>query len=275
MYQIAVFVDAGYVHGQGSALLAGHKQPRRITRISSVPIMSAIKEKCAEVAPEARLLRVYWYDGLLGNGRQTPEQQEVALSPLTKLRLGVVNSQGEQKEVDSLIVTDMIELARNRAVSDVLLISGDGDIRVGMQIAQTFGVQAHLLGIKPALGSQSPWLVQEADTHHEWLEAAVASFLTIGSEETSADRVHLSRDLSEQPRSFEDAVEIVVQEALTGLSETVAESVRREFRANPASVPPIIDRPILGKLGYVLKSDLSPEQRKQLRELLKEKLRSF
>jgi uncharacterized LabA/DUF88 family protein len=75
-----------------------------------------------------------------------------------KVRLGFVNSVGEQKGVDSLIVTDMIALARNRAVSDAVLVSGDEDLRVGVQQAQEFGVRVHLVGIKPSGGNQSLFL---------------------------------------------------------------------------------------------------------------------
>jgi uncharacterized LabA/DUF88 family protein len=81
-----------------------------------------------------------------------------------KVRLGFVNSVGEQKGVDSPIVTDMIALARNRAISDAVLVSGDEDLRVGVQQAQEFGVRVHLIGIKPSRGSQSLFLLQEADT---------------------------------------------------------------------------------------------------------------
>ena len=65
-----------------------------------------------------------------------------------------MNSVGEQKGVDSLIVTDMINLARNRAISDAVFVSGDEDLRVGVQQAQEFGVRVHLVGIKPSRGSQ-------------------------------------------------------------------------------------------------------------------------
>ena len=64
-----------------------------------------------------------------------------------KLRLGQLNSEGQQKGVDSLIVTDLIELARNKAISDAVVLTGDEDIRVGVQIAQSLGVRVHLLGI--------------------------------------------------------------------------------------------------------------------------------
>lgn len=42
------------------------------------------------------------------------------------------------------------------------------DLRVGVQQAQEYGVRVHLLDIKPARGSQSIFLLQEADTIHEW-----------------------------------------------------------------------------------------------------------
>jgi len=88
-----------------------------------------------------------------------------------------VNSVGEQKGVDSLIVTDMIALARNRAISDAVLVSGDEDLRVGVQQAQEFGVRVHLVGIKPSRGSQSLFLLQEADTTHEWAADDISKFL--------------------------------------------------------------------------------------------------
>lgn len=94
-----------------------------------------------------------------------------------KLRLGLLNSAGEQKGVDSLIVTDIIELARLGAIGDAVLLSGDEDVRVGVQIAQNYGVRIHLLGIEPARASQSKALLQEADTTSVWDKALVSSFL--------------------------------------------------------------------------------------------------
>ena len=85
-----------------------------------------------------------------------------------KVRLGFVNTAGQQKGVDSLVVTDMITLARNRAMAECVLLSGDEDIRVGVQQAQEYGVRVHLLGIRPARGSQSLFLRREADSSHEW-----------------------------------------------------------------------------------------------------------
>ncbi len=78
----------------------------------------------------------------------------------------------------SLIITDMISLWRNGAMADAVLLSGDEDLRVRVQQAQQFGVRVHLLGIKPSRGSQSLFLLQEADSTHEWGDSVVRRFLT-------------------------------------------------------------------------------------------------
>lgn len=108
-----------------------------------------------------------------------PTAQHLTLGHLDNVKgLGFVNSVGEQKGVDSLIVTDMIALARNRSITNAVLVSGDEDLRVGVQQAQEFGVRVHLVGIKSSRGSQSLFLLQEADTTHEWAEADVSAFLS-------------------------------------------------------------------------------------------------
>jgi NYN domain len=95
-----------------------------------------------------------------------------------KVRLGFINSAGQQKGVDSLIVTDLIELARQKAICDAILLSGDEDVRIGVQIAQNYGIRIHLLGISPSRGSQSLTLLQEADTTTEWDQQTVRRFLS-------------------------------------------------------------------------------------------------
>ncbi len=122
------------------------------------------------------LLRIYWYDGTATG--PSAQHQALAFKPCVKVRLGFVNNAGQQKGVDSLIITDMISLARNRAMSDAVLLSGDEDLRVGVQQAQEFGVRVHLLGITPCRGSQSQFLLQEADTTHEWTLAEISKFMS-------------------------------------------------------------------------------------------------
>lgn len=93
------------------------------------------------------------------------------------MRLGFINSLRQQKGVDSLIVTDMVTLAQNKAIVWCVLLAGDEDPRVGVQLTQEQGVRVHLLGIRPAKESQSNLLRQEADTTHEWNASDIKPFL--------------------------------------------------------------------------------------------------
>jgi uncharacterized LabA/DUF88 family protein len=272
--QVAVFVDAGYLYAQGSALLEGQKQPRNHIRLDIEATLAALKSLSEVTAPDARLLRTYWYDGIGRGGRLTSEQERVGGAQYTKLRLGLVNSKGEQKGVDSLLVTDLIDLARNRAITDALLLTGDEDIRVGVQIAQTFGVQIHLLGIKPARGSQSPDLIQESDTHHEWTDDIVRSLMQIEKKDAELAAA------AQSPKSAKgacsgDGVEIdeiiksAVGETLDSMDATALASAVSAFKVNPMVVPQELDRPTLGRLGKTLGRNLTDDERKQYRNHFK------
>jgi hypothetical protein len=271
MLQIAVFVDAGYLYAQGSVLLAGQKQPRTALELKVPEVLARLRATAQAVCPEGRMLRIYWYDGLLRNFRPSSEQNDVANAPLAKLRLGMMNSQGVQKGVDSLIVTDLIELARNRAISDALLLSGDEDIRIGVQIAQTFGVQVHLLGIQPARGSQSPDLIQESDTHQEWSKEHVQDFLSLRPVNHDVGPRGVDDPLAVAPAaqhelSLDDVVQAEIENALAKLTSSTRESVRRFAIANPGRVPPEVDRPVLGTIRNRLDRALSNEERKAYRD---------
>ncbi len=179
MDRIAIFVDAGYLFAQGSVALCGSKRPRTNVVLDPSSVIQPLKDFAKDRAPDAKLLRIYWYDGAIGGARPTADQALLAHLDDVKLRLGFVNSAGQQKGVDSLIVTDLIELARLGSLSDAVLLSGDEDVRVGVQIAQNYGVRIHLLGIFPSRGSQSQQLLQEADTTKEWDADMIASFLAL------------------------------------------------------------------------------------------------
>lgn len=267
--QVAVFVDAGYLYAQGSTLLAGKKQPRNLVILNVDATLEALRKLCNEVAPGQRLLRIYWYDGLPRSGRMSSEQEQVASAPYTKLRLGVINSNGEQKGVDSLIVTDIIDLARNRAVTSAIVLSGDEDIRIGVQIAQTFGVQVHLLGIKPARGSQSPDLIQEADTHHEWTEGLMKSLISILEQdfdpETDRKVVPSIAPAAPTALTLEAVFDTAINDCLNTVDTRILEVAIAAFRANPSVVPSELDRPTLGRIRNTLGRDLTELERKGYR----------
>lgn len=175
MDRVAVFVDAGYFFAQGSALLSGKKTQRGEVKLDHEKVLNALEEFACRVS-KLPLLRIYWYDGTATG--PSPQHIALAFENHIKVRLGFVNTAGQQKGVDSLIVTDMITLARNRSMCDAVLLSGDEDIRVGVQQAQEFGVRVHLLGITPCRGSQSQFLLQEADTTHEWTLKDISAFMS-------------------------------------------------------------------------------------------------
>ncbi len=175
---VAVFVDAGYLYALATMARFRTSYPRGRVSLNVESVVQELKREVAALDGGGnRLIRIYWYDGAPISGR-TGEQARTASLADVKLRLGSVNVYGQQKGVDALIVHDMSELARNRAVDAIVLLSGDEDVLVGVQTAQTFGVRVHLLGIDP-FRTQSEKLRFEADVTHEWPEGLVAPWIVL------------------------------------------------------------------------------------------------
>jgi hypothetical protein len=224
-----------------------------------VGTLAAFAERVAAVP----LLRVYWYDGTSTG----PTSQHLTLAHLdnVKVRLGFVNSVGEQKGVDSLIVTDMITLARNRAISNAVLLSGDEDLRVGVQQAQEFGVRVHLVGIKPGRGSQSLFLLQEADTTHEWGTAEVSGFLSCkrrAGPDPLAGTVGPAAPVA-------DPLSAVAARVCGGLEASVLATVVGAFEGS-GQLPRDVDRQLLAGGRSALGRDLDPHEKKHIRRHLVE-----
>jgi uncharacterized LabA/DUF88 family protein len=261
MDRVAVFVDAGYLFAQGSALLTGQKKQRGDVTLDIVAVLTALTE-LAERVSGVPLLRVYWYDGT--SVGPTTQHTAVAHMAGVKVRLGFVNRAGEQKGVDSLIITDMISLARNGAMADAVLLSGDEDLRVGVQQAQEFGVRVHLLGIKPSRGSQSRFLLQEADSTHEWDASVVGSFLTHTPREAA---LKAPQDSVQTPISTA-AAPVEYEEVATELAATVEvaslEALIAGYRST-AHVPREFDSRLLARARKAIGRDLAPKEKKDLR----------
>ena len=98
----------------------------------------------SERASKLPLLRIHWND----ESNQGPTTAQTAMARLddVKALLGFANSSGQRKGVDSLMVTNVIALARNGAMAECVLLSRDEDLQVGAQQAQELGVRVHLLG---------------------------------------------------------------------------------------------------------------------------------
>jgi uncharacterized LabA/DUF88 family protein len=164
MDRSAVFVDAGYLLAAGGLVCCGTKH-RAAFHCDYEALVRALGRLAIESCGLS-VLRIYWYDGA-PEASPLADHLRVAHLPDVKLRLGRL-VRGEQKGVDSLIVRDLMTLARERAIAAAYLVSGDEDIREGVAAAQDMGVRVALVGVPVGGGqkhNQAPTLVREADEH--------------------------------------------------------------------------------------------------------------
>ena len=270
MPRVAIFVDAGYLFAQGSTALTGSKKKRIETRLDKNAVLAELLAVAKEKADGASLLRIYWYDGALGYGGPTLEQEAIASSDNVKLRLGFINKAGQQKGVDSLIVTDLINLARNNAISDALLMSGDEDVRIGVEIAQGFGVRIHLLGIVPSRGSQSKQLLFEADTTVEWSKDTVSKFLEVTLvSQSDFDDGTLGQDSDTESGGRSVLANMVVR--FVGELDEDQLSKLTEHWSQTLDVPPEYDRRLLAKGRAAIGRNLDSEEKRFLRNTFRDK----
>lgn len=163
MDRLSIFVDAGYFFAAGGKAAFDLTKRSMFSLKKPRECVDAIVKQAFELAQNDKILRVYWYDAMMGN-TPTVVQSTIARLHGVKLRLGIVNRTGEQKGVDSLIVTDLIDLARNGAIADAVLVAGDEDLRVAVQVAQAYGVRVHILAAGNPNQNVSPTLQMEADS---------------------------------------------------------------------------------------------------------------
>lgn len=161
MDRSAIFIDAGYLYAAAGDLCCGTRSRTRL--LLDVPALNKLIVDKANDRCALPVLRTYWYDGAK-NGIPTKKQQTIAAQPNIKLRLGRLNTRGQQKGVDALIYRDIMTLARERAIADGFLLSGDEDLREGVKAAQDQGVRITLVGVEAVGGfNQSRELVSEVD----------------------------------------------------------------------------------------------------------------
>lgn len=271
--RIAVFVDAGYLFAGGGTALTGQLVRRADISLSATSILDELKVFARAKAPDSSLLRIYWYDGVRVGNTMTADQAALAELDDVKLRLGFINGLGEQKGVDSLIVTDLIELARLQSISDAVLFSGDEDVRIGVQIAQSYGVRVHLLGISPARRSQSPTLRQEADTTSEWNKEIIEKFLSTRAR-VEAPKPAPSIEESAKPAaetSDRDPLPEIVSVFVASLKEADLVSLRA-FWTDNRGLPREFDAELLTLASFTLGRRLERSEMQEMRALFQKRV---
>ena len=266
--RVAVFTDAGYLYAAGEIALAPGVTPSRANvELNQPETIAKLRATAAAKAGGATLLRIYWYDGMLSTGISR-EQRILADSDDVKLRLGAI-TRGRQKGVDSLIVTDLIELARNRAISDAVLLSGDEDVRIGVQIAQSFGVRVHLVGIEPRQQNQSDSLSQEADTTTEWSKSDISQILTIINRPESGPGTSGLMRNTEIASTTASVLEEAVEEFITSIAPLNPSEIAE---ITPNWIPAQFDRPLLASSRNKIGRDLDSLEIDYIRSKFREKV---
>ena len=139
----ALFVDAGYALADGA--MAVHGTSRRESVSWDYAGLLQLLSGLARERSGLPLLRCYWYEATV-EGRRNAEHDTLADLPGVKLRLAKMRP-GRREGVESEIHRDLTTLARNKAVSDAMVVSAEEDLAQVIADVQDLGLRVTLLHI--------------------------------------------------------------------------------------------------------------------------------
>ncbi|GAB3278882.1 hypothetical protein GCM10027589_05130 [Actinocorallia lasiicapitis] len=143
MERCALFVDAGYLLADGAMAVHGTRHRESVSWD-----YSGLLQLLGNLARERsgmNLLRCYWYEASV-EGRRGPEHEALADLPGLKLRLGRSRASG-RGGVDTEMHRDLMTLARNKAVADAVIVSGDEDLATVIEDAQDLGLRVTVVHV--------------------------------------------------------------------------------------------------------------------------------
>lgn len=182
MDRLVILVDAGYLLSQAVQVLSAKaSRSRADLQLHDAPgLIRMLVNKASGELGNDNLLRVYWYDGIKGG--LSAEHRAIVDVDDVQMRAGTINGKGQQKGVDSRIVIDLIELATNQAMSDAMLVTGDGDLAIGIELSQRHGIRVAVLGIEDrnvgVTHNQNPEVTNVADRVIRVGSSDLSPFLT-------------------------------------------------------------------------------------------------
>ncbi|MGW0192395.1 NYN domain-containing protein [Nonomuraea sp. NPDC003201] len=160
MDRCALFVDAGYLLADGA--MAVHGTRHREAVAWDYPGLLQLMTSLSRERTGLPLLRCYWYEATV-EGRRTPEHDALADIPGLKLRLSRIRP-GRREGVDAQVHRDLMTLARNNAICDAVVVSGDEDLAQVVCDAQDLGIRVSVIHIAADGGwAVSRSLRQECD----------------------------------------------------------------------------------------------------------------
>jgi hypothetical protein len=150
----ALFVDADYALGDGA--LAVHGTRHRDSVSWDYAGLLKLLAGLARDRTGLPVLRCYWYEATV-DSRRTAEHDTLADIPGLKLRLGKVRP-GRREGVETEIRRDLTTLARNKAVSDVIIVSAEEDLSQVISDVQDQGIRVAILHISTG----ADWTISRA-----------------------------------------------------------------------------------------------------------------
>jgi hypothetical protein len=139
----ALFVDAGYVLADGGMAVHGTRRRESVSwdYEGLLHLLGSLATECSGLP----LLRCYWYEATV-EGRRSADHDSLADLPGVKLRLAKMRP-GRREGVEGEIHRDLETLARNKAVSDAVVVSADEDLAEVIADVQDLGMRITLLHI--------------------------------------------------------------------------------------------------------------------------------
>ncbi|MFF3670128.1 NYN domain-containing protein [Microtetraspora malaysiensis] len=183
MDRCALFVDAGYLLADGA--LAAHGTRHRESVSWDYPgLLKLLTGLCTD-RTGLPLLRCYWYEATV-EGRRTTDHDALADLPGLKLRLARIRP-GRREGVDAQVHRDLMTLARNNAVCDAVVVSGDEDLAQVVSDAQDLGIRVTVIHV----GVEGGWAVsralrQECDDLIEVGGDQLRPYATLNADQASA-----------------------------------------------------------------------------------------
>jgi hypothetical protein len=181
----ALFVDAGYVLADGAMAVHGTRQRGSVSwdYAGLVKLLTGLSRDRTGLP----VLRSYWYEATV-EGRRAPEHDTLADIPGLKLRLGRMRP-GRREGVQSEMHRDLVTLARNRAVSDAIIVSAEEDLAEIVAEVQDLGMRVVIVQITvDGNSTMSRPLRQECDDIAEVSAAHLRPFVDLIAGAEPADR---------------------------------------------------------------------------------------
>lgn len=143
MDRCALFVDASYALADGALAVHGTRNRDSVSwdYAGLLKLLGGLSRDRTGLP----LLRCYWYDTST-DGNRAPEHDVLADIPGVRLRLSKIRP-SRKEGVESEIRKDLTALARNHAISDVIIVSAEEDLAPVITEVQDLGVRAILLYI--------------------------------------------------------------------------------------------------------------------------------